>query len=213
MYLSFSATMSKVWIKPYGDFVLTGQDFPPTENNAMRRLVFSPDNVHSVTVMALEDGTLLLTNDSQLQFEITLSRNGKVMAVVKLRPDLSEAMINTNWRLTQNGVKNREIHGNPDLIFSKNLNIDLRSVDGIGQMGIKVDNSGLACCVFSTKELLFVRMNGSQVVPQLTGFIEAETERTQPTLNDLIEANPAIRKQIGKEFFEKWVVRHEWGLK
>lgn len=183
--------MSKLYIKPYGSFVLTGRDFPTTESQMMRRILFSPDNIHSVSVVSLRDGTLLFTNQSKIRFEMSLSRNGKVLAVLKLRPDLNEVIINTNWRLTENGVKNREIHGNPDLIISKNINIDLQ-MDGIGRIDLKVNDSGFASCVFSAKELLFVRMNGPSVFPHLFGLIEAEAQRNLPTLDTVLRHSTII---------------------
>lgn len=56
-------------------------------------------------------------------------------------------------------------------------------------------------------------MNGNHAVPRFAAFIEAEAQRTQPTFNEVIDENPGLRDQIGTEFFKKWVLRHEWGLK
>lgn len=80
---------------------------------------------------------------------------------------------------------NTEIHTNPDLIASKNLNIDI-DVSGIGRVDLKIEKSGCAACVFSKNELLFVRLNGNRVIPRLEGFIDNETHRR---LDDLLKSN------------------------
>lgn len=203
--------MSKLYIKPYGAFVLTSNDFPEIEEQVVRRLVFTPDNLHSVSVAFLRDGTLLITNENKIPFEISISRNQEVMTVLKYQPEFEQVLINSIWRLTKNGVDSREGSETPDLIFSPNLNVDLRG-DGIGRIDVKVDKSGFACCLFSSKELLFVRMNGHHVVPRFTEFINDEARKLQPTIGELLDANPGIRKQIGEKFFEEWTKTHEWGL-
>lgn len=194
--------MSKVYVKPYTPFKITGKDFAALQSDSMRRVVFSPDDAHSISVATLQD-TLLLTNESKTKFEFTISRNRRILAVVKTRwqDDHGLLQINTNWKVSHDGVINREIHTNPNLVMSPNFNIDLEG-DGIIRLDLKVDNSGFACCSFSEKDLLFVRMNGNHTFPKL--LVAAKEE---------VNANEHQKNEIGRRFFAKWAITHEWGLK
>lgn len=205
--------MSKLHINPYGEFGLMGTDFPPMENQTLRKLVFSPDKEHSVAMAILNDGTLLLTHKEKIHFEISISRNSKVMAIIDYDPNAKELGINNIWRLTQKGVNNVQGSEHTSRInTSPHFNLDLRE-EGIGRVDIEVGDSGFACCVFTSQVLLFVRMNGHHVVPRLTNFIEAERQRSQLPIEQVVEANPVIRKKIGEKYFEEWANRHERGLK
>lgn len=207
--------MTKIFIKPYGQFRITGSDFVPIGNTDMRKIVFSPDNKFSISGVALRDGTLLLTNEGKVPFSFTIGRNGRTLAVVNYNGFPSLNINNNNWRLSIDGVTNREIHTNPDLIKSPHLNVDL-NVDGLGRIDIKIDDTGFACCVFTDKDLLFVRMNGNHAVPRLNDFIQTEFDRSVPNDNQVkkfLRAKPEVKDKIGKKFFERWVLRHEWGLK
>lgn len=186
--------MSKLYVKPYDDYIISGNDFASVQSGAMRRIVFSPNKKDAVSVSELRDGCLLINNENQVPFEFTISREHKVIAVVKHCGTDRVVRVNTNWRLTENGVENREIHTNPDLVRSTVLNIDVRCT-GIGRIDLKVDESGFAACVFS-RELLFVRMNGNHAVPRLLGYIEAEKAR----LSQMFDAQCP---EIGKAYFEK----------
>lgn len=143
----FQITMSKVFFKPYSSFQITGTDFETVSSDAFRRIVFSPDGVHAISVVSLRDGTLLFTNDSDSPFEFTLSRNHKTLAVVKYSRE-STLTVNSNWRISASGVKNCEIHSNPDLIISKHINIELQGA-AFARADLKINNTGFACCIFS----------------------------------------------------------------
>lgn len=196
--------MSKIWVKLYGEFRLTGTDFAPVNSTQMHRTVFSPDGKHSISVVGLRDGTLLLTNENDIGFNFSLGRSGRVLAVVKYYPNGKYVTINNNWKVKEDGVSNREIHTNPDLLTSEHLHIDL-NVDGLGRIDLKLDNSGFAGAFFTTKELVFVRMNGHHAFPRLTEFIGHEAERLPPT--------EETKKRIGQKFFADWLATHEWGFK
>lgn len=202
--------MSKIFVKIYDTFRVTGNDFPQHDTHEIRRIVFSPDNSHSVSLVSLHNGTLLLTNESRVGFDLSISRENKVLAVVKYREQSSNLLINTNWKLDQSGVHNREIHSNPDLVFSKHLNIDLQT-RGVGRVDLKIDESGFACCLFSEKDLLFVRLNGNHAVPRLMDLLKDSIGPDE--VNEFLRANPRFNNGIGRVFFQNWVARHEWGLK
>lgn len=99
--------MVKVYIKVYGKYTIFGKDFPKVESGSMRRILFSPDNEHSFSVNEMKDGCLCLTNTSNIPFEFSLGRNGKLIAMVKCDGVKQQLLVNTNWRITKNGVENK----------------------------------------------------------------------------------------------------------
>lgn len=102
----------------------------------LRRLVFSPDNVHSISMAPLRDGTLLLTNEAKIVLEFSVSRNGRVLSVVlsddrvlsivEYRTNFDSLKMNTNYILNPDGLINQKIHTNPNRIFSVHLNFNKR---------------------------------------------------------------------------------------
>lgn len=185
--------MSKVYVKPYHDYTISGNDFASVHSVAMRRIVFSPNRKDAVSVAELNDGCLLISNKNKVPFEFTISRENKVIAVIRSCGNDQSVNINTNWRLTGSGVENRQINTNPDLVRSLIMNIDVQC-EGIGRIDLKVDDSGYAACVFS-RELLFVRMNGNHAVPRLMGFIENEKERMKRELQAEISGIFEVEKE------------------
>lgn len=139
--------MVKIYIKLYSAFRIDGDDFAPMKNDTIRRFLFSPDGRHSIVVNSLRDGTLLITNESDVEFEISLSRERKKLAMLKYRPDFPALLVNTNWRLGKDGIENREIHQNPDLNISKAMNIDFMRTNSnsFGRVDLKLEESGFAC--------------------------------------------------------------------
>lgn len=188
--------MSKVYVKTYNPYTISGDDFASVQSRAMRRIVFSPNKKDAISISKLHDGCLLISNGNKVPFEFTISREGKCIAVIEHRANDQAVNINTNWRLTEAGVENRQINTNPDLIRSAIMNIDVQC-DGISRIDLKVDDSGFAACTF-TRELLFVRMNGNHVVPRLMGFIENEKERVKRKMQAEI---PAIEKAYFRKCF------------
>lgn len=167
--------MTKIYVKLYGGFVLSGSDFAPTLDQQLRRLVFAPDNIHSISVVPLHDGTLLITNESGIAFDFSISRNRRVLAVVRCRQNANSLAINNNWLLNQDGVQNRAISTNPDLVFSENLNIDFDApATALARVDVKIEDSGFACAIFSERDLLFVRMNGNHAFPRLCEQVRNE---------------------------------------
>lgn len=155
--------MAKVYVKTYSDYEISGKDFETVRKETMRRIVLTPDNIHSISIVELRDGTLGIFNEGRAPFEFTISREKKIIAVVKCQADASALKINSNYRLTQSQLENREIHTNPVLVPAASLNINLVNINGMGRVDLKIDDSGFAACVLSDKELLFIRMNDTTV--------------------------------------------------
>lgn len=99
--------MVKVYIKIYGTYTLTGRDFQQIRSDAMRRFIFTPDGKHTCIVVELEDGCIGIKNDSNTPFEFSLSRDSKLIAVVKYNGTDEHLLVNTNWCITQNAVENK----------------------------------------------------------------------------------------------------------
>lgn len=187
--------MTRVYVKTYSNFEITGNDFGVVSSENMHRIMFSPDGTHCLWLYQLPDGCLCIANNGDIQFGFTVSRGRKVVATVTCAANGSALKINTNWRLTNNGIENREIHTNPDLVTSSVLNIDIGST-GIGRLDLKDNNSGYAACIFSVKELLFVKMNGNHSFPRLESCVRSEAVKLCEAAVD----NPNI---LPKEIFEK----------
>lgn len=171
--------MAKVYIKPYKACTITGSDFQSTMGSTLIRIVFSPDNVHSVPMVSLTDGTLLLSNEARAAFSFTVSRKRRVLAVVTPEFNHNSPLlkINTNWIISEDGVKNRMIRENPNLFMSPKLNIDMEG-NGIVRFDMKIENSDFAFCILSEKDLLFIRMNGNHFLPKLQALLNDEIERS-----------------------------------
>lgn len=105
------SAMTKIYVKPYGPFSINGADFPPVDAGgaAMRRILFSPDGLHSISVAGLPDDSLLIKNESKAAFNFSLSRKNKVLAVVSYNQNGSSLRVNSNWRISKIGVENREM--------------------------------------------------------------------------------------------------------
>lgn len=189
----------------YSDYEISGKDFVTVRSDNMRRVVFTPDNIHSISIVELRDGSLGIFNESRTPFEFTISREKRIVAVVKCLAVDSALKINSNYRLTQSQLENREIHTNPDLVPSVNLNINLVNIDGIGRIDLKIDDSGYAACILSDKDLLFIRMNGHHSIPRLQAFMDKLVPKAALD-------SPEVKNMVGRQFFSEWCENHRWGL-
>lgn len=206
--LIFLFQMTKVYVKMYGNFVISGNDFAQIRSDQLRRVVFSPDGNNAIVMVPLKDRTLLLTNETSSNFGFSISRNHRVLAVVKYRRGTTSLLINNNWLLGANGVENRPINENPDLIHSQNMNIELND-PALARVDFKIDDSGFACATFTDRDLLFVRMNGNHAFPRLLDFIASESRllpvsaqqvTTFLTRNQDFANSLAISEQQAKQF-------------
>lgn len=173
-------------------------------NQNMRRLVLSPDQMHSMSIIKLRDGCLCIGNNNKVPFGFSITRNKMPLAVVQY--DADALKINTNWRVSQNGVENREIHTNPNLVVSTKLNFEIGG-NGLGRLDLKIDDSGYAACVFATKELLFIKMNGNRTVPRLEGFMATELNKM---VGNLESENSGAFERLGKKWFQGFVRASSW---
>lgn len=168
--------MSRVYIKFYDPVKISSRDFLEMNDKTVRRTIFSPDNKHSVALSPLRDGTLLFVNEGDIKFEWTITRNGRTLANFKY--SAGKILINSNWKLNETGVENREIHYNPDIKYCDQLNFEI-SGDGLLRVDVKVNESGFAAATFSNRDLIFVRMNGNHAFPRLLGLIQGEKQKSK----------------------------------
>lgn len=197
--------MSKLYVKMYSEYTVSGQDFATVTNADVRRLVFSPDSVHSVSMVTLRDGTLLFTNQGMVAFDLTISRGRRVLAVLKYKPQSSFLEINNNWRVQGEVVENCAIHENPDLHISPHLNINIWG-QSILRVDVKVDDSTFACLVFTEKDLLFVRMNGNHAHPRLVDVISEEVNKATSfeSVIRILDSKEELKKRVWKRLFSGW---------
>lgn len=203
----------KIYVTPYAPYEINGSDFMPTPGTALRRILFSPDNIHSVSIVALRgDGAILLNNEANIDFEFSISRNRRVLAVMRYKRNTGNLLINNNWLVTQEDVRNRAISENPNLVFSKCLNIEIGG-NSLTRVDFKINESPVACGVFTDRDLLFVRMNGHHVYPRITEHILQETHRlykNEAQLIEFLEQNPGFLRRIGRLFFQKLMAATSW---
>lgn len=227
--------MTKIYVKLYSDFVITGSVFMRTRNTELQRIVFSPDNKHSVSVVCLKNGTLLFTNEANMTFDFSISRNRRPLAVVVYRANATSLAINNNWLLTDDGVRNWTINQNPDLAYSENMNIDFNGT-ALARIDFKINESSVAGAFFTERDLLFVPMNGNHVYPRLCEHISsaasilplteqrvvsflnnnpdfAETLREPVNENQVLaflDENPEFARKVGKTFFQRLMKTSDW---
>lgn len=185
----------------YNDYRIESNDFAAMNSTQIRRVVFSPNRQHSLSIEEMRDGCLCITNKAQIPFEFTLSRERKLIAVVRYI-GAGQLQVNSNWMVDDGGVINQEISRNPDLYVSSKLHIDIigAGLTGMCRMDLKVDNSGCAGMFFSRSELLFIRMNGNRVGPKVDGLIEAETRRLYREAHHQMEQEKAeFNRKIEEE--------------
>lgn len=195
--------MSKIYLQTYGAFSVSGKDFPTVISGNEHRLTFSPDNVHSITLNFLRNGLLLFNNPTKTKFDFTIARNKRSMVLVKFRfNNEGQLFLNNNFRISKEGVSNREIHENPNTMASNVLHLNFTDeVSAFGRADLKVDESGFAACIFTDIQLLFVRMNGNHAVPRINEFVQREVIRAPPSresVESYIRANPEFAKKRRK---------------
>lgn len=190
--------MTKIYVKLYDDFGITGSDFVQTHSTELRRIVFSPDGVHCVSVVSFKDGTLLFTNEAAVEFNFSISRNRRILAVVLYRRNATSLAINNNWLLMDEGVRNWTINTNPNLILSENLNIEF-SGSKLARIDFKINESPVAGAFFTERDLVFVRTNGNHVFPRLSDHIQREADSlplTEEKVASFLHQHPDFAAQL-----------------
>lgn len=83
--------------------------------------------------------------------------------------------------------------------------------NSLGRLDLKIDSSGYAGCVFSGRDLLFVKMNGNHTISRLEGFIDAESRKMLDAfLVNPEQINNDAFEQLGKKLFQKLVHTTSW---
>lgn len=224
--------MAKIYIKSYDRFTLTGSDFAPISGTQLRRVVFSPDDRHSISIVSLKDGALLITNENGIEFEFSISRNRRVLAVVHYRPNDSSLHINNNWILTQQAIRNRAINENPDLVHSQNFNIDfggsalaridLKINDAFPRISDHITHAAALLPVTEAQVSTFLNENPaftarlpvteaqvSTFLNENPGFTE-QLPLTEAQVSKFLEDNSHVANNFGKLFFKRLMQENQW---
>lgn len=192
--------MTKIYVKLYDDFEITGRDFVAMKSDTPRRLIFSPNGTNSISVVSLKDGTLLFTNGSQCEFDFSVSRNGRLLARVNYEKMAESLTLNNNWLLNQECVQNRFDGTNADMVRSEILNIDFEGT-ALGRVDFKINTSPIAAGFFTQHNLVFVRMNGNHAFPRLKELVQSEAARmplTEQQVLDFISENPEFQLPVNE---------------
>ena len=225
--------MTKIYVKLYDDFKLSGSDFAQTTNEYLRRVVFSPDGMHSISIVKLHDGALLISNETDVPFDFSISRKRRVLAVVRYCQGANSLRVNDNWILNQDRVLNRAINQNPDLLFSPHFNIDFEGIK-MARVDLKINESPIAAAFFTERDLLFMRMNGNHAYPRLCEQIQKEASGLAITeeqvvaffdehpdvaanlpvndvqVSEFLNNNREIAKRLQKEWFARLMETTNW---
>lgn len=94
--------MSQTFVKLYFAYTILGKDFATVKSSNMRRIVSSPNNKNVINITELRDGCLLISNESRIPIEFSISREWKILAVVKYNGTVSSLFVNNNWKLNSN---------------------------------------------------------------------------------------------------------------
>lgn len=99
--------MVVVYAKVYSEYTLQSRNLGMVQSDNVRRLVFPPDNRHSIILTKMKDGCLCFTNDSNIPFAFTLSRDNTMIARITYNDVAPRLFINTQWILDQEQVINK----------------------------------------------------------------------------------------------------------
>lgn len=195
---------TKLYVKLYGHFELSSSDFG-TVDNVRHRLTFSPDNVHSVFVNGVGENILMFTNNAGIQFEFTISRGNKVMAIIELQPN--GIYLNKQWRLTGNVLTNRHLNNTINVQPSRMLNFEIGTA-GKGRFDIKFDKMEFAALLFNHRKLYSTRFNGDYAVKRFDDFISRENDRRPLNIfrvKRFLESNREMKLAIVRGFISNWI--------
>lgn len=193
--------MSKLYLQTYEGFTISGRDFPMVDSEKdPHKTIFSPNGINSVSLNFLQNDMVLFANEGFVPFEFSISRNKKMMANVKCIVEGPELLINNNWRIGKDGIKNREVHTSPTFVKSNMVHFDFRG-NGTGRVDMKIGESGFAACFFTDAQLLFLRMNGNHAAPRLEEFIQRESLRlpvSQEQVERYLRLHPRFENFVGR---------------
>lgn len=139
-----------------------------------RRLTFSPYNVHPIFINNLGDNVFMFTNNNEIDFEFTVSRENKVMALVEFKR--CAIYFNKQWRLKANVLANRFMDAPSDIVPSNILNFEIGTF-GSGRFDVKFDKKEFVALLCTHRNLYSVRFNGDYAIKRFRDYIDREDER------------------------------------
>lgn len=202
--LSLYSSGVKVFIKPYSLIAISGSDLGVKEN-IKRRITFSPDDIHSLFIDNNGED-LIISNNSDVNFEFTISRGNRTMAIVEYKPSIG-LVVNSQWRIKNNLVRNRVAPEFPEIQKSRILNFEI-DVIGTGRVDLKHDREEYAALLFDHRKLYSVRFNGDYAIKHFDLFIERERDRRPLNIDQVKEYlnnNPQMKLGMIRSFIIDWV--------
>lgn len=192
----------KIFVKVFDRTELSSNDFETVEEFD-HRLTFSPDKLHSVFVNFLGQGVYSITNPTNIEYNISITRGG--CTVASIVQNLNGLTINNQWRIKGKFVFTRPLNANPDIYRSRSLNFEIGDVN---RFDISRENESFASILFNDKEIYSVQFNGSESLDGFDEFIGIQCDRQEPKFEDInkaLESNPVTKREIVREFMVEFL--------
>lgn len=192
-------------MKLYGDYSLSGTDFG-TIKNVNRRLTFSPNDINPVYINSVGENTLAFTNNANVDFEFTITRNNVPMALVEY-DQKNGIVVNKRWRIAVDELVNRDSEFGPINKPSRVLNFEIGAI-GNGRFDVKYDKKEYVALFFDHRKMYMARFNGDYAQQHFEEFISREYERRpldNVRINKYLNFRNDIKLRIIRKFIVDWL--------
>lgn len=189
----------------YGNYSLSGIDFR-TIQNVNHRLTFSPNDINAIHINRVGGRTLAFTNNANVNFEFTITRDKVPMALVEYDKK-NGIIVNKQWRLTTDEMVNRESDFEPIKQPSRVLNFEIGAV-GNGRFDIKYDKKDYVALFFNHRKMYMARFNGDFAQKHFEEFISRECERRPldiVRINQYLNFRNDSKVRIIRKFIIDWL--------
>lgn len=170
------------------------------------RLTSSPDDIHSVSIQNMGDNSLLITNNANVTFEFTITGGMVPMAIVKYSHK-NGIIVNKQWRILQNEMKNRELDFETIKEASKYLNFEIGTT-GNGRFDNKYDKKEYVALFFGDRKLYMCRYSGDYAMKHFEEFVDREYDRRLLDIvrvKQYLDSRHEVKLQIVRDYIIGWL--------
>lgn len=142
----------------------------------------------------------MFTNNNEIDFEFTVSREDKVMALVEFKRNA--IYFNKQWRLKANVLANLFMDAPPDIVPSDILNFEIGTF-GSGRFDVKFDKKEFVALLCTHRNLYSVRFNCDNAIKRFREYIDREDERRPLDIvrvKEFLEINGDAKLRVVREF-------------
>lgn len=198
-------------MKLYGKYSLSGTDFG-TIQNVNHRLTFSPNEINPVHINCFGENTLTFANNTNVDFEFTITRENIPMALVQY-DKRNGIVVNKRWRITEDEMMNRESDITPINQPSRILNFEIGAI-GNGRFDVKHDKKEFVALFFDNRKMYMARFNGDYAQQHFNEFISRECE-CRPLdivrIQQYLGFRNAFKLRIIRQFVIDWLKSNNSG--